>query len=181
MAFQAFKRLYWQQDQYPKNKLFLTFECRCPAWRSACRDHRVQQSICSDQCNQGVVACAATTKTDSSCIIFCSKQSSSWFLGVCHQMVEFGYDWKPLFWWKCYESWVLQSGICRISLFFLIVRSPEGDLTLYCKGADTILYELLHPSCDSLKEETTEHLNVSVFFCTANLHLMVAFSPGTEM
>uniref|UniRef100_U3I3S3 Phospholipid-transporting ATPase n=1 Tax=Anas platyrhynchos platyrhynchos TaxID=8840 RepID=U3I3S3_ANAPP len=41
----------------------------------------------------------------------------------------------------------------------VIVRSPEGDLTLYCKGADTILYELLHPSCDSLKEETTEHLN----------------------
>ncbi|NXH13724.1 AT8B5 ATPase, partial [Bucco capensis] len=41
----------------------------------------------------------------------------------------------------------------------LVVRSPEGDLTLYCKGADTILYELLHSSCDSLKEETTEHLN----------------------
>uniref|UniRef100_A0A8B9Q2S2 Phospholipid-transporting ATPase n=1 Tax=Apteryx owenii TaxID=8824 RepID=A0A8B9Q2S2_APTOW len=41
----------------------------------------------------------------------------------------------------------------------VIVRSPEGDLTLYCKGADTILFELLHSSCDSLKEETTEHLN----------------------
>ncbi|NXW11315.1 AT8B2 ATPase, partial [Fregetta grallaria] len=41
----------------------------------------------------------------------------------------------------------------------VIVRSPEGDLTLYCKGADTILYELLHSSCNSLKEETTEHLN----------------------
>uniref|UniRef100_A0A803YKJ5 Phospholipid-transporting ATPase n=1 Tax=Meleagris gallopavo TaxID=9103 RepID=A0A803YKJ5_MELGA len=41
----------------------------------------------------------------------------------------------------------------------VIVRSPEGDLTLYCKGADTILYELLHSSCESLKEETTEHLN----------------------
>ncbi|XP_062476415.1 phospholipid-transporting ATPase FetA-like [Pezoporus occidentalis] len=41
----------------------------------------------------------------------------------------------------------------------VIVRSPEGDLTLYCKGADTILYELIHSSCDSLKEETTEHLN----------------------
>uniref|UniRef100_A0A8C0IHF9 Phospholipid-transporting ATPase n=1 Tax=Bubo bubo TaxID=30461 RepID=A0A8C0IHF9_BUBBB len=41
----------------------------------------------------------------------------------------------------------------------VIVRSPEGDLTLYCKGADTILYELLHSSCDTLKEETTEHLN----------------------
>ncbi|XP_010188088.1 PREDICTED: phospholipid-transporting ATPase FetA-like, partial [Mesitornis unicolor] len=41
----------------------------------------------------------------------------------------------------------------------VIVRSPEGDLTLYCKGADTILYDLLHSSCESLKEETTEHLN----------------------
>ncbi|XP_067399668.1 phospholipid-transporting ATPase ID-like isoform X2 [Emydura macquarii macquarii] len=41
----------------------------------------------------------------------------------------------------------------------VIVRSPEGDLTLYCKGADTILYELLHSSCEALKEETMEHLN----------------------
>ncbi|XP_074851996.1 phospholipid-transporting ATPase ID-like isoform X2 [Carettochelys insculpta] len=41
----------------------------------------------------------------------------------------------------------------------VIVRSPEGDLTLYCKGADTILYELLDASCGALKEETTEHLN----------------------
>ncbi|XP_050799507.1 phospholipid-transporting ATPase ID-like isoform X1 [Gopherus flavomarginatus] len=41
----------------------------------------------------------------------------------------------------------------------VIVRSPEGDLTLYCKGADTIVYELLDSSCGSLKEETMEHLN----------------------
>lgn len=41
------------------------------------------------------------------------------------------------------------------------VRSPEGKLTLYCKGADTIIYERLHPSCDKLKEVTTGHLNVS--------------------
>ncbi|XP_038259336.1 LOW QUALITY PROTEIN: phospholipid-transporting ATPase ID-like [Dermochelys coriacea] len=41
----------------------------------------------------------------------------------------------------------------------VIVRSPEGDLTLYCKGADTIVYELLHSSCGPLKEETMEHLN----------------------
>ncbi|KAH0627756.1 hypothetical protein JD844_008045 [Phrynosoma platyrhinos] len=42
----------------------------------------------------------------------------------------------------------------------VIVRSPTGKLTLYCKGADTILYELLHPSCGRLKEETTIHLDV---------------------
>uniref|UniRef100_A0AAY4AEP2 Phospholipid-transporting ATPase n=1 Tax=Denticeps clupeoides TaxID=299321 RepID=A0AAY4AEP2_9TELE len=41
----------------------------------------------------------------------------------------------------------------------VIVRSPEGKLTLYCKGADTIIYERLHPSCSKLMEVTTEHLN----------------------
>uniref|UniRef100_A0A671TBZ3 Phospholipid-transporting ATPase n=1 Tax=Sinocyclocheilus anshuiensis TaxID=1608454 RepID=A0A671TBZ3_9TELE len=41
----------------------------------------------------------------------------------------------------------------------VIVRSPEGKLTLYCKGADTIIYERLHPSSSKLMEVTTEHLN----------------------
>uniref|UniRef100_A0A8C7N9Y3 Phospholipid-transporting ATPase n=1 Tax=Oncorhynchus kisutch TaxID=8019 RepID=A0A8C7N9Y3_ONCKI len=41
----------------------------------------------------------------------------------------------------------------------VIVRSPEGKLTLYCKGADTIIFERLNPSCSKLKEVTTEHLN----------------------
>ncbi|TFK01767.1 protein Mdm4 [Platysternon megacephalum] len=41
----------------------------------------------------------------------------------------------------------------------VIVRNPEGGLTLYCKGADTIVYELLDASCGPLKEETMEHLN----------------------
>ncbi|XP_062869728.1 phospholipid-transporting ATPase ID [Trichomycterus rosablanca] len=41
----------------------------------------------------------------------------------------------------------------------VIVRSPEGRLTLYCKGADTIVYERLHPSCSKLMEATTQHLN----------------------
>uniref|UniRef100_A0A8B9LU85 Phospholipid-transporting ATPase n=1 Tax=Astyanax mexicanus TaxID=7994 RepID=A0A8B9LU85_ASTMX len=43
----------------------------------------------------------------------------------------------------------------------VIVRSQKGRLTLYCKGADTIIYERLHPSCSKLMEVTTEHLNVS--------------------
>lgn len=42
-----------------------------------------------------------------------------------------------------------------------VVRSPDGRLTLYCKGADTIIYERLHQSCSKLMEATTEHLNVS--------------------
>lgn len=41
----------------------------------------------------------------------------------------------------------------------VIVRSPEGRLTLYCKGADTIVYELLDHSSEDLKEVTTQHLN----------------------
>uniref|UniRef100_A0A3Q3XA32 Phospholipid-transporting ATPase n=1 Tax=Mola mola TaxID=94237 RepID=A0A3Q3XA32_MOLML len=38
-------------------------------------------------------------------------------------------------------------------------KYPEGRLTLYCKGADTIIFERLHPSCNRLKEVTTGHLN----------------------
>ncbi|XP_069068532.1 phospholipid-transporting ATPase ID-like [Pleurodeles waltl] len=41
----------------------------------------------------------------------------------------------------------------------VIVRDPNGRLTLYCKGADTIIYELLDRSCETLKDTTTEHLN----------------------
>ncbi|KAG7266322.1 hypothetical protein CRUP_038473, partial [Coryphaenoides rupestris] len=41
----------------------------------------------------------------------------------------------------------------------VIVRSPEGKLTLFCKGADTIIYERLHPACAKLKSTTTNHLN----------------------
>uniref|UniRef100_A0AAY4BEF7 Phospholipid-transporting ATPase n=1 Tax=Denticeps clupeoides TaxID=299321 RepID=A0AAY4BEF7_9TELE len=36
----------------------------------------------------------------------------------------------------------------------VIVRSPDGKLTLYCKGADTIIYERLHLSCMVTKGET---------------------------
>ncbi|XP_075435647.1 phospholipid-transporting ATPase ID-like isoform X2 [Ascaphus truei] len=41
----------------------------------------------------------------------------------------------------------------------VIVQSPEGRLTLYCKGADTIVYELLDNSSEDMKEATTDHLN----------------------
>nr|XP_049593785.1 probable phospholipid-transporting ATPase IM isoform X5 [Syngnathus scovelli] len=41
----------------------------------------------------------------------------------------------------------------------VIVRNPEGKLTLYCKGADTIIYERLHTSCNKLMGITTGHLN----------------------
>ncbi|XP_077593594.1 phospholipid-transporting ATPase ID-like isoform X2 [Stigmatopora nigra] len=41
----------------------------------------------------------------------------------------------------------------------VIVRNPQGQLTLYCKGADTIVYERLHDSCGKLMGVTTGHLN----------------------
>ncbi|KAG9354384.1 hypothetical protein JZ751_001091 [Albula glossodonta] len=41
----------------------------------------------------------------------------------------------------------------------VIVRNPEGKLSLYCKGADTIVFERLDRSCNKLMEVTTEHLN----------------------
>uniref|UniRef100_A0A8C8DMF2 Phospholipid-transporting ATPase n=1 Tax=Oryzias sinensis TaxID=183150 RepID=A0A8C8DMF2_9TELE len=35
----------------------------------------------------------------------------------------------------------------------VIVRSPEGKITLFCKGADIVICERLHPSSDKLMEE----------------------------
>ncbi|MEQ2291993.1 Phospholipid-transporting ATPase ID, partial [Ameca splendens] len=41
----------------------------------------------------------------------------------------------------------------------VIVRSPDGKMTLYCKGADTIIFERLDRSCKKLMKVTTGHLN----------------------
>ncbi|XP_058279766.1 phospholipid-transporting ATPase ID isoform X5 [Hirundo rustica] len=41
----------------------------------------------------------------------------------------------------------------------VIVRSPEGKIRLYCKGADTILLERLHPVNQDLSSITADHLN----------------------
>ncbi|KAK1329132.1 hypothetical protein QTO34_011311 [Cnephaeus nilssonii] len=41
----------------------------------------------------------------------------------------------------------------------VIVRNPEGKIRLYCKGADTILLDRLHPSTQELLTSTTDHLN----------------------
>ncbi|XP_038124235.1 phospholipid-transporting ATPase ID-like [Cyprinodon tularosa] len=41
----------------------------------------------------------------------------------------------------------------------VIVRHPNGKMTLYCKGADTIIYERLDRSCKKLMKVTTDHLN----------------------
>ncbi|XP_006143250.1 phospholipid-transporting ATPase FetA isoform X3 [Tupaia chinensis] len=55
----------------------------------------------------------------------------------------------------------------------VIVRTPEDQVMLFCKGADTIICELLHPSCRSLNEVTMEHLDD---FASEGLRtLMVAY------
>ncbi|XP_069480865.1 probable phospholipid-transporting ATPase IM [Ambystoma mexicanum] len=41
----------------------------------------------------------------------------------------------------------------------VIVRNPHGQIKLYSKGADTILFARLHPSNAALQSLTTEHLN----------------------
>ncbi|CAJ1056454.1 phospholipid-transporting ATPase ID [Xyrichtys novacula] len=41
----------------------------------------------------------------------------------------------------------------------VIVRNPEGKIRLYCKGADTIIFERLDPSTEDLMSSTSEHLN----------------------
>ncbi|XP_041917546.1 probable phospholipid-transporting ATPase IM [Alosa sapidissima] len=42
----------------------------------------------------------------------------------------------------------------------VIVKTPDGQIKLYCKGADTILFERLNPSNEDLKRITSEHLNM---------------------
>uniref|UniRef100_A0A8C9VVH3 Phospholipid-transporting ATPase n=1 Tax=Scleropages formosus TaxID=113540 RepID=A0A8C9VVH3_SCLFO len=42
----------------------------------------------------------------------------------------------------------------------VIVRNPQGRARLYCKGADTILFDRLEPASEELLCTTSEHLNV---------------------
>lgn len=46
-------------------------------------------------------------------------------------------------------------------LCYFLVRNPEGRIKLYSKGADTILFEKLHPSNEDLQSLTSDHLSVS--------------------
>lgn len=40
-----------------------------------------------------------------------------------------------------------------------VIIRYEGKITLYCKGADSVIFERLSPGYDSLKSTTQEHLN----------------------
>uniref|UniRef100_A0A8C9D8Q9 Phospholipid-transporting ATPase n=1 Tax=Panthera leo TaxID=9689 RepID=A0A8C9D8Q9_PANLE len=57
----------------------------------------------------------------------------------------------------------------------IVVRTPEDRVMLFCKGADTILCQLLHPSCRFLRDVTMEHLDVSDFAIEGLRTLMVAY------
>lgn len=46
---------------------------------------------------------------------------------------------------------------------FVLVRNPHGQIKLYTKGADTIIFDRLDPSSEDLMYTTSEHLSVSLF------------------
>ncbi len=45
-----------------------------------------------------------------------------------------------------------------VKIFQVIIRK-NGKITLYCKGADTVIFERMDPSCAEIKLQTFEHLN----------------------
>lgn len=46
----------------------------------------------------------------------------------------------------------------------VILRGPDGRIRLYCKGADSIVYDHLLQGNDEMKNKSQEHLNVRSFF-----------------
>lgn len=42
----------------------------------------------------------------------------------------------------------------------VIVRDPQNRLVLYCKGADSVIYERLASGQDELRERTREDMEV---------------------
>lgn len=42
-----------------------------------------------------------------------------------------------------------------------VVRTPEGKIKLYCKGADTVIFERLASEGQTFTEATANHLEVS--------------------
>lgn len=61
----------------------------------------------------------------------------------------------------------------------VIVRDPFTDkITLYCKGADTILFERLHSDCDALKEETQRQLYVIYYiYYSDDIYCVLRITP----
>lgn len=55
----------------------------------------------------------------------------------------------------------------------VILRGPNGKIRLYCKGADSIVYDHLQEGNDDIKNKTQEHLNVSYAHSLVVLFLYV--------
>ena len=53
----------------------------------------------------------------------------------------------------------------------VIVRDSRGHVTLYCKGADTLVYERLSPNQDYIKRKTSEHMEVNIMKMKVYLNL----------
>lgn len=45
-----------------------------------------------------------------------------------------------------------------------VITEKDGQIRLYCKGADTMIFQRLSPECEELKATTIEHLDVSLLF-----------------
>uniref|UniRef100_G3U7G2 Phospholipid-transporting ATPase n=1 Tax=Loxodonta africana TaxID=9785 RepID=G3U7G2_LOXAF len=53
----------------------------------------------------------------------------------------------------------------------IIVRTPEGNIRLYCKGADTVIYERLH-QMNPTKQETQDALDIKQIFANETLRTL---------
>ena len=58
----------------------------------------------------------------------------------------------------------LKHGLNSRQQLFQVICKKDGVIKLYCKGADTTVYEYLDAKCSDLQELTTSHLNVSYFW-----------------
>lgn len=59
-----------------------------------------------------------------------------------------------------------------------VILRKDGKLTLYCKGADNVIYERLKSGQDEVKGRTQDHLNVTpllVFFLSLPFTLNIVF------
>ena len=62
----------------------------------------------------------------------------------------------------------LSTGICLCCCYCIhkqVIVKKDGEIMLYCKGADDVIFDRLHPSSAELKELTAHHLNVSHILC----------------
>lgn len=57
-----------------------------------------------------------------------------------------------------------------------VILRKDGKLTLYCKGADNVIYERLKSGQDEVRTKTQDHLNVSInIFLVFFLPVMLYF------